>query len=225
MAFDPMILPMTPDHLPEVMAIDAQCYPIPWSREVYESELARTYDRLYVIARLDRVVGDLDAKGIGPSRVVGDLDAKGIGPSRVVGDLDAKGFGPSRVVGDLDAKGIGPSRVVGHAGVAFEENEAHITSVTVAPDCRGQGIGARLFLALALAARRRNTSLALEVAADNPSAQSLYRRFGLAPVGIQRGYYANMGLSPDAVVMRADNIHQPDYADRLVKIAVELDCA
>jgi len=164
-----MIEPMKRAHLSEVMAIDAQCYPIPWSREVYESELARTDDRLYVIAH--------------------------------------------------------PDRVVGHAGVAFEEDEAHITTVTVAPDCRGQGIGARLFLALVLAARHRKTSLALEVAADNPSAQSLYRRFGLAPVGIQRGYYANMGLSPDAVVMRADNIQQPDYADRLIKIAVELDYA
>ena len=169
MTLDRTIVPMTPAHLPEVMAIDAQCYPIPWSKEVYESELARTEDRLYVIAR--------------------------------------------------------PDRIAGHAGVAFEESEAHITTVTVAPECRGQGIGARLFLALALAARRRNTSLALEVAADNPSAQSLYRRFGLAPVGIQRGYYANMGLSPDAVVMRADNIQQPDYADRLIKIAVELDYA
>lgn len=169
MTLDQMIAPMTSDHLPQVMAIDAQCYPIPWSRDVYEAELARTEDRLYVIA--------------------------------------------------------GPGRVVGHAGVAFEKDEAHITTVTVTPDCRGQGIGARLFLALALAARRRNSSLALEVAADNPAAQALYRRFGLAPVGIQRGYYKNMGLSPDAVVMRADNIQQPDYADRLIKIAVELDCA
>lgn len=183
MTLDQMIVPMTSDHLPQVMAIDAQCYPIPWSRDVYEAELARTEDRLYVIAR------------------------------------------PSRLVGDANAKGFCPGRLVGHAGVAFEEKEAHITTVTVSPDCRGQGIGARLFLALALAACRRNTSLALEVAADNPAAQALYRRFGLAPVGIQRGYYKNMGLSPDAVVMRADNIQQPDYADRLIKIAVELDCA
>ena len=165
------------------MAIDAQCYPIPWSRDVYESELARTDDRYYVIA------------------------------------------GPDRVVGDPKAKSFGPIQVVGHAGVAFEEDEAHITTVTVAPDCRGQGIGARLFLALTLAARRRNTSLALEVAADNPSAQSLYRRFGLAPVGIQRGYYSAMGLSPDAIVMRAEGIGQPDYARRLINIAIELDCA
>lgn len=183
MALGRMIEPMRRAHLGEVMAIDAQCYPIPWSREVYESELARTDDRFYVIARRDRVVGDPNTKI------------------------------------------SGPNRVVGHGGVAFEKKNAHITTVTVAPDCRGQGIGARLFLALALAARRCNTSLALEVAADNPSAQSLYRRFGLAPVGIRRDYYADMGLSPDAVVMQADNIHQPDYAARLVKIAVELDRA
>lgn len=176
-----MIVPMTADHLPEVMAIDAQCYPIPWSREVYESELSRTDDRLYLIAHPDRAV--------------------------------------SQPIPEPDR------RVLGHAGVAFEEGDAHITTVTVTPDCRGQGIGARLFLALALAARRRNTSLVLEVAADNPAAQALYRRFGLAPVGIQRGYYKEMGLSPDAIVMRADGIHQPDYAHRLINIAVELDCA
>ncbi len=168
-----MIVPMTPDHLPEVMAIDAQCYPIPWSRDVYQAELSRPDDRLYLVARLTAE----------------------------------------------------KNRIAGHGGVAFEEDEAHITTVTVAPDCRGQGIGARLFLALVLAARRRNTSLALEVAVDNPAAQSLYRRFGLAPVGIQRGYYADMGLTPDAIVMRADGIHQPDYANRLINIAVELDYA
>ena len=116
-------------------------------------------------------------------------------------------------------------RIVGHGGVAFEKVEAHITTMTVASDCQGRGIGTRLFLALAIAARRSKTSLALEVAADNPAAQALYRRFGLAPVGIHRGYYANMGLSPDAVVMRADNIHYPDFASRLAKIAAELDCA
>ncbi|MDE0602835.1 MAG: GNAT family N-acetyltransferase [bacterium] len=197
MTLDQMIVPMTSDHLPQVMAIDAQCYPIPWSRDVYEAELARPADRLYVIAR----------------------------PGQLVGDANATGFCPGQLVGDANAAGFCPGQLVGHAGVAFEENEAHITTVTVSPDCRGQGIGARLFLALALAACRRNTSLALKVAADNPAAQALYRRFGLAPVGIQRGYYKNMGLSPDAVVMRADNIQQPDYADRLIKIAVELDCA
>ncbi len=163
---------MRPAQLDEVMAIDAECYPIPWSRDVYQAELSRTGDRLYLVARL----------------------------------------------------ASSDNRIVGHGGVAFEEGESHITTVTVAPHWRGRGIGARLLLALVLAASRRNASLVLEVAADNPAAQALYRRFGLAPVGIHRGYYADMGLSPDAVVMRADNIGHPDYANRLINIAVELDC-
>ncbi len=179
---DHVLAPMTSDHLPAVMGIDALCYPIPWPKKAYESELARTEDRLYLVARLQRSPAEAGAQG------------------------------------------LDPPRIAGHGGVAFEADEAHITTLTVAPECRGQGVGARLLLALTLAARRHTTSLALEVAADNPAAQSLYRRFGLAPVGIQRGYYADMGTSPDAVVMRADNIHHPDYADRLVKIAVELDC-
>ena len=164
---------MRPAQLNEVMAIDAECYPIPWSRDVYQAELSRAGDRLYLVARLTS----------------------------------------------------SSNRIVGHGGVAFEKGEAHITTVTVAPDWRSRGIGARLLLALVLAASRRNSSLVLEVAADNPAAQALYRRFGLAPVGIHRGYYADMGLSPDAVVMRADNIGHPDYANRLINIAVELDCA
>ncbi|MCY3576950.1 MAG: GNAT family N-acetyltransferase [bacterium] len=182
------IEPMKRAHLSEVMAIDALCYPIPWGRDVYEAELSRARDRLYLVARL-------------------------ASNNHQMAGSDSQG------PGDIQ------HRTVGHGGVAFEENEAHITTVTVSPEYRDQGIGARLFLALALAARRRKTSLVLEVAADNPAAQALYRRFGLAPVGIRRGYYSDMGLSPDAVVMQVDNIHQPDYADRLVKIAVELDCA
>lgn len=118
--------------------------------------------------------------------------------------------------------------IVGHGGVSFEADAAHITTLTVAPQWRGHGVGIRLFLALAVAARKHKESLMLEVGADNPTAQSLYRRFGLAPVGIRRGYYAKMGLSdiglsPDAVVMRADNIQEPDYASRLAKIALELE--
>jgi ribosomal protein S18 acetylase RimI-like enzyme len=40
----------------------------------------------------------------------------------------------------------------------------------------------------------------LEVRADNPRAQDLYRRHGFADVGIRRGYYQPSGV--DAIVMR-----------------------
>ena len=42
----------------------------------------------------------------------------------------------------------------------------------------------------------------LEVRADNPRAQDLYRRFGFADVGVRRGYYQPSGM--DAIVMRLE---------------------
>lgn len=51
------IAPMRPRHVPEVLAIEAQVYPRPWSERLFGDELARD-GRAYVVARAaDRVVG------------------------------------------------------------------------------------------------------------------------------------------------------------------------
>jgi ribosomal protein S18 acetylase RimI-like enzyme len=42
----------------------------------------------------------------------------------------------------------------------------------------------------------------LEVRADNPRAQDLYRRFGFEEIGVRRGYYQPSGT--DAIVMRRE---------------------
>ena len=55
--------------------------------------------------------------------------------------------------------------------------------------------------------------LSLEVAASNEAAQTLYRRFGFAPVGVRKNYYPITG--EDALVMWAYDIDTPDYAQRL----------
>ena len=46
--------------------------------------------------------------------------------------------------------------------------------------------------------------LTLEVRVGNDAAQSLYRRFGFAPVGVRRNYYAETG--EDAIIMWARDI-------------------
>jgi hypothetical protein len=51
----------------------------------------------------------------------------------------------------------------------------------------------------------------LEVRADNPRAQNLYRRFGFSDVGIRRGYYQPSGM--DAIVMRC-GLGEPVLPDR-----------
>jgi [ribosomal protein S18]-alanine N-acetyltransferase len=53
-----VIEPMRKKHFRQVLAIEAQAYPRPWSRSVFESELAQVRDgsRSYVVARSGREV-------------------------------------------------------------------------------------------------------------------------------------------------------------------------
>jgi ribosomal-protein-alanine N-acetyltransferase len=111
--------------------------------------------------------------------------------------------------------------VVGFAGELFSVTDAHITTLATHPDWRRAGIGTRLLLVLARqAAARGMTALTLEVAASNEPAQALYRRFGLAPVGVRKNYYED--LREDAVIMWAHDLDQDAYRDRLDRIEAGL---
>ncbi len=98
--------------------------------------------------------------------------------------------------------------LAGYAGLLWVVDEAHVTTIAVAEPYRGRGIGTRLMLrlideALALGARH----LTLEVRMSNQPAQTLYRRFGLAPVGVRKSYYGD----EDALVMWVHDIDSPAY--------------
>lgn len=109
--------------------------------------------------------------------------------------------------------------VVGYAGLLVVAPEAHVTSVTVAPSHRGGRVGTRLMLHLAEAAREAGaTSLTLEVRVSNLAAQALYQRFGMAPVGVRKGYYRD----EDALIMWVHDIDGEEFGDRLAKIREEL---
>jgi ribosomal-protein-alanine N-acetyltransferase len=93
-------------------------------------------------------------------------------------------------------------RIVGYAGLIAYTDEAHVSTIGVAPDRQGEGIGARLLDALLTEADRRSPVVLLEVRADNELAQGLYRRRGFAEIGRRRGYYQPSGA--DAVVMKRE---------------------
>jgi ribosomal-protein-alanine N-acetyltransferase len=93
-------------------------------------------------------------------------------------------------------------RVVGYAGLIAYDDEAHVSTIGVAADRQGEGIGARLLDALLDEADRRTPVVLLEVRADNELAQGLYRRRGFTEVGRRRGYYQPSGA--DAVVMKRE---------------------
>jgi ribosomal-protein-alanine N-acetyltransferase len=115
---------------------------------------------------------------------------------------------------------IGPI-VVGYVGLMVVEDDGHITTLTVDPDWHHRGIGTVLLLDAARAAPGLGVRhLTLEVRVGNEPAQALYRRFGFAPVGVRKNYYAETG--EDAIIMWARDIDTPDYAERLAGIAARL---
>lgn len=110
--------------------------------------------------------------------------------------------------------------VLGYGGLLLIEQDAHITSLTVAPARRGRRLGTRLLLALIERALERGAQhLTLEVRVSNTSAQGLYDRFGFAPVGKRKDYY----IDEDALVMWAIDIDTDAYAGRIAGIRESLE--
>lgn len=108
--------------------------------------------------------------------------------------------------------------VVGYGGLICYGDEAHVTTVAVAPEHQRHKIGTRLMHDLLLAAvELRAEAVSLEVRVSNYQAQRMYGRFGFRPVGIRKNYYQEIG--EDALIMWADEIQEPDYAQRLERLA------
>jgi ribosomal-protein-alanine N-acetyltransferase len=94
------------------------------------------------------------------------------------------------------------SGVVGWAGLIVYPDEAHVSTIGVARDRQGKGIGARLLDALLAEADRRTPVVLLEVRADNDRAIGLYERRGFVEMGRRPRYYQPSGT--DAVVMKRE---------------------
>ena len=101
----------------------------------------------------------------------------------------------------VDADG---DRVVGYGGVRAirGSRDSDIQTIALDPSVRGQGRGRALLRALLDAARERGArEVFLEVRADNPGAEALYRSEGFQELGRRPRYYQPDDV--DAIVMRA----------------------
>ncbi|WP_349262136.1 ribosomal protein S18-alanine N-acetyltransferase [Actinocrinis sp.] len=96
-------------------------------------------------------------------------------------------------------------RIVGYAGLLVGVDEAEVLTIAVDPSREGHGLGTALLTELLReAARKQCDDVVLEVRADNPRAQALYRRFGFVQIGTRPGYYQPANV--DAWVMRSSDI-------------------
>jgi ribosomal-protein-alanine N-acetyltransferase len=91
-------------------------------------------------------------------------------------------------------------RIVGFAGIWVMVDDAHITTFSVHPDWRRQGIGRQILLnAVELSRAMGAARMTLEVRASNEAAQALYLGFGFVVTGRRPRYYTDDG--EDALVM------------------------
>jgi [ribosomal protein S18]-alanine N-acetyltransferase len=93
-------------------------------------------------------------------------------------------------------------RVIAYAGLMCIEPIADVQTIAVVPEREGQGIGTQLLtLLIEEAGRRKAKDVLLEVRADNPRAQRLYRWFGFEQIHVRPRYYRD---GADALIMRLE---------------------
>ena len=116
------------------------------------------------------------------------------------------GFGILARLFEGSLSGIDGMRGVGFALCRVIRDEGELLSIGVGPSYRRRQIGAVLLRdCMERCQRIGATSVFLEVAADNHSAQSLYRAFGFVEVGRREGYYQRPdGSRMSAYTMRSD---------------------
>lgn len=110
------------------------------------------------------------------------------------------------------------SDMAGYIGFLMIDDEAHMTTIATAPAYQRCGVATTMIVDALRTLRGDGIKhISLEVAANNDAAQSLYRRFGFAPVAVRKNYYPVTGQ--DAVVMWAYDIDSDEYTQRLEELS------
>ncbi|MCZ7540605.1 MAG: ribosomal protein S18-alanine N-acetyltransferase [Anaerolineae bacterium] len=133
---------------------------------------------------------------------------------------DADGTGLRRMLWPF-ARRAQPGEVIGYGGCWLIAGEAHISTIAVHPDHRGQGLGELLLASmLKYAIRLGGEYSVLEVRESNLTAQALYCKYEYTVIGRRRQYYRDNG--EDALLMEArplDDAYYRRIEARLIALA------
>ena len=111
--------------------------------------------------------------------------------------------------------------LLGYLGLMYVDEDVHVNTIAVAEGAEGRGVGTWLLLeGIEASLLRGSKHLTLEVAVDNERAQRIYRRFGLAPVGVRPRYYPG-GI--DALVMWCHDLDSEVELKRRAEILSKLE--
>jgi ribosomal-protein-alanine N-acetyltransferase len=101
-------------------------------------------------------------------------------------------------------------RVIGMSVVWIIIDEAHIATIAIHPDFRGNGYGKRLLKETLQQSIQRGAHMAtLEVREGNKVALQMYQEFGFNMVGRRLRYYHDN--NEDAIMMTIKNLESKDF--------------
>ncbi|MCE4539587.1 ribosomal protein S18-alanine N-acetyltransferase [Pelomonas sp. P7] len=160
--------------LTEVMAIERQAYPVPWTHGNFVDSLAAGYPA--EVLRGPRAQANAGPPQVGLTPLGGGLGA---------------------------APPWGHTELLGYWVAMPGLDEMHLLNITVAPAWQGRGLAVAMLERLVAECRCRGLAqLWLEVRVSNVRAREVYRRFGLVEVGRRRAYYpVPQGPREDAILM------------------------
>lgn len=167
--------------VPEVGVLERMVFTLPWSNHAFEYELQYNPMAYFAVVR---------RRGAG---------ADGQEGRRV----------PAGVIRRLGSK---PARqpALGYGGFWLIVDEAHICTLAMHPEWRGQGLGELLLTHLIDHATALNAAVAtLEVRISNLAAQQLYRKYGFEVAGLRKGYYSDN--HEDALIMTTAPLVSASY--------------
>lgn len=96
-------------------------------------------------------------------------------------------------------------KLLGYAGSWLILDEAHITTIAVAPEYKRKKIGEALVTKILDSCYENEIKyITLEVRVSNIPAISLYEKYGFKSLGARKGYYQNN--NEDALIMWTENI-------------------
>lgn len=193
--------------------VERECFTTPWPASAYRRELRDTRMGRYIV--LVQVMDE--ARPTPPVRRQEVSGEPSSGVRRAVGQFlrpfSRPAPAPTMTVNE---------RIVGFAGMWLMLDEAHVTTIGVKRDLRGQGLGEVLFatlldIAMQIGARRAT----LEVRVSNYPAQALYRKYGFHEEGIRRRYYSDD--NEDALIMWSDWLGSPEFLENYRQLRAQLD--